>query len=191
MSYLVPGALTLEDSAFGPSFWAWAERSLYEVLGSWVVTTPAPDAKIYFDACSQHHAWRAAAWQERLPPSYLAPAQLGEMTSVGPVPAVERAMAAMAPIEGAAERLAAYVRAVLPHVVVAYGRWRSRCAPSADRPIARTLDRLLADVVADWQEGEAVLQGLLGDPQAVLAASRSASAVESLLAGQGLVPDGW
>ena len=51
--------------------WAWAELSLYEVAGAWVASSLRPSAKIYFDACSQHHAWRAQLWQQLLPAQVL------------------------------------------------------------------------------------------------------------------------
>ena len=51
--------------------WAWAELSLYEVAGAWVASSLRPSSKIYFDACSQHHAWRAQLWQQLLPAQVL------------------------------------------------------------------------------------------------------------------------
>jgi len=47
--------------------WAWAESRLYEVTGSWVASTAWPAAKVWLGSASQHHAWRAQLWHERLP----------------------------------------------------------------------------------------------------------------------------
>jgi hypothetical protein len=68
--------LTIEESARLISGWQWAEARLYEVVGAWAPSALGAAAKIYFDACSQHHAWRARLWEERRRglPTHLVPA---------------------------------------------------------------------------------------------------------------------
>ena len=63
---VAPAALTIEESARQVGAWAWAESQLYEVVGSWVPSTAWPAAKVWLGAASQHHAWRAQLWHERL-----------------------------------------------------------------------------------------------------------------------------
>ena len=171
--------------------WAWAEGSLYEVVGGWVPSTVAPAVKVYFDAVSQHHAWRAHLWQQRLP-ARLVPANAdGSYPDVARAPSTsaEKAMQTLSNLVGDAGRLAVYCRVVLVRAVVAYRYWQRRCSPTSDRPVARVLGQALADVVADWQEGSELLVGLLDGPagaQAAAEVGRLPVEVERLLSGESL-----
>jgi hypothetical protein len=183
--------LTIGESAVLAGAWAWAEGSLYEVVGGWVRSTPGASAKVYFDACSQHHAWRAQLWQERLPARLVATsagaADLSKPFSDG----AAQMMKALSCLEGEVERLAGYCRVVLPRTVVAYRSWQSRCSDASDRPVARALRFATDDATADWERGTALLVELLGSPSATDAVGRAAAAsseVERLLVGEGLAP---
>jgi hypothetical protein len=179
-----PGSwLSVEESARLVSGWALAERRLYEVLGNWVSSVSDPTAKIYFDTCSQHHAWRQHLWEERLPglPAHLVPSYDGTPTAID----------ALAAVEGDVERLSAYCRAVLPRVVVGYRWWQGRCSGSADRPAARALGFALVDVLADWERGSSLLTEYLGGEageQAAAAAADACRQVDRALARQHLLP---
>jgi hypothetical protein len=198
---LGPGAppFTIEQSAGMVGAWAWAERCLFEVVGGWVPSTTGAPPKVYFDACSQHHAWRAELWVDRLParlvPAYAgagAPEPSAELVRPG-TEAASTAMKALAELQGDAERLAAYCRVVLPRAAVAYRAWQRRCSPSSDRPIARVLGLVLTDLVNDWQEGAGVLVALLDGPggeAGAAAAGGASAAIERLLLGPGLAPNG-
>ncbi len=172
-------ALTLQQSVDRCRGWARAEGSLYEAVGSWVASTPEPGPKIYFDACSQHHAWRATLWQQRLP-------EEGARDGAGLSPAATAALSAVAGA-GAAAKLAVYCRVVLARAAIAYGAWRRQCSAASDRPVARALDIAKADVMTDWIEGEELLQGLFSTEQDALDAARAAGEAEALLVGHGLV----
>jgi hypothetical protein len=179
--------------------WAWTESRLYEVTGSWVPSTLWPAAKVWFGSVSQHHAWRARLWHERLPgrlvPAYSATSR--DRAASGLVrpggDGAEAALEALARLHGDGARLAAYCRVILPRTVVAYRSWQRRCTASSDRPVARALALNLVDVVADWQEGSELLADLLDRPggaddlDEVAAAS---AGVERALMGQGLVGQG-
>jgi hypothetical protein len=181
--------LTIEESAALAGAWAWAEASLYEVVGGWVPSTPHPSAKVYFDACSQHHAWRAQLWQDRLPARLAATrAAAGDLArpfSDGAAQLVK----ALSCTEGDVGRLAGYCRVVLPRTVVAYRSWQRRCAGASDRPVARALRFAIDDAVADWEQGAALLVELLATAtgeDAVGRAAEASSELERLLVGQGL-----
>jgi hypothetical protein len=193
-------ASTIEESARVVGAWAWAERRLYELVGAWAPSTTAPPAKIWLASASQHHAWRAQLWQERLAgrlaPAYPgpgAPATGPELDLVRPgSPEAEAALTALAGLDGDGARLGAYCRVILPRTVVAYRSWQRRCTASADRPVARVLALNLVDVVADWQEGSQVLTELLDQPGGAERLSEVAAAstdLERLLVGHGLGPD--
>jgi len=193
--------LRIEELAGLAGSWAWAEGSLYEVVGGWVRSTAHPSAKVYFDACSQHHAWRAQLWQERLPARLVATRtaadDLVKPASDGAVQAVK----ALSCLEGDVERLAAYTRVVLARTVVAYRAWQKRCAGGTDRPVARALRFAIDDALADWEQGAALLVQLLdgshsgdsssgpGGPAAgeeLVRAAEASSELERLLLGGGL-----
>jgi hypothetical protein len=203
---VVAAALSIEQSAHLVGAWAWAEGRLYEVIGSWVPSTVWPAAKVWLGSASQHHAWRAQLWQQRLPgrlvPSYPAAnagapapgttaAPATELVRPGST-AAEAALAALGRLSGDGARLGAYCRVILPRTVVAYRSWQRRCKASSDRPVARVLALNLVDVVADWQEGSEVLTDLLGQPEGADQLNEVAGAsieVERFLAGHGLGPD--
>ncbi|MGC8626547.1 MAG: hypothetical protein ACP5VR_03155 [Acidimicrobiales bacterium] len=171
-------ALRLQQSAARCNSWARAEGDLYEVVGGWVATTAEPGAKIYFDACSQHHAWRAAAWRERFPANEVG---IGGLSRAASTALAQNAQG------GDIERLAVYCRAVLARAVVAYESWREECVASSDGPVIRTLDMVKADVLADWRSGEEILQTLMRAEPDALVAARAVGEAERLLAGQSLV----
>ena len=175
--------LTLAETARLAGAWGWAESRLYEVVGGWVLSTTGPAAKIYFDTCSQHHAWRARLWHERRPglPSQFVPVFAGDG------PAIE----GLSTVGDDAGRLSALCRVVLPRFVVGYRSWQRRCAAVSDQPVARALGFALADVLADWERGCALLQGHLDDDddgRQAAAAADAARHVDRLLAGYGLWP---
>ena len=184
-----PGPLEIEQAALRTGAWAWAETRLYEVLGAWARTASSAPCKLYFDSCSQHHAWRAQLWRDRLP-GRLVQAYPGLSLPqpppglVGPPSrAAEAAMAVLSDLQGDAGRLAAHCRVVLARSAAAYQGWLQDCGPSADRPTARALSMALSDVVADWREGSALLVGLVtdGGEGAVAEAAASTALVERAL----------
>jgi hypothetical protein len=78
-------------------------------------------------------------------------------------------------------RLAVAYRVLLPRLVVAYGRHAGLTTPVADGPVIRTLGHVRPDLLADWAEGEGVLQDLLGTDELVEAAAAAVAAAEVLL----------
>lgn len=169
--------LTIEQSASRASEWAWAEGRLYEVLGAWAKSSERAACKLYFDACSQHHAWRAGLWRERL----AGRPELRREPGRGDV------MAVLAGLEGDAGRLGAYCRVVLARSVVGYRSWQDVCSPSADRPVARALSIAVADVLADWQEGARLLVEMVdeGGEAAAEAVAAGSAGLERSMAGRG------
>jgi hypothetical protein len=168
------------------------------VTGSWVPSTVWPAAKVWLGPASQHHAWRAQLWHERLPgrlvPAY--PATTGDGPGTRLVRpgsgGAEAALEALGHLHGDRASLAAYCRVILPRTVVAYRSWHRRCTASSDRPVARALALNLVDVVTDWQEGSELLADLLDQPGAeeLDEVAGASTGVERLLVGQGLGPGG-
>lgn len=180
---------SLEESARLAGTHVWLERRLFEILGGWVAATPEPEAKLLLDRHSHHHAWRARQWSERLP--VLADVDRDALAAtpdavLGPAVAILAAMPAARPTSPAAltaARLAGVYRFALPRLWASYHRHRSVAGPTGDGSALRTLGIVSADVTADWQEGEALLQNLLVSPEVVAAAAAAVEELEASLLG--------
>jgi hypothetical protein len=166
--------LLLEEAARLAGGHLWAEARLFETLGAWVGSTDEPAVKLLFDRHSQHHAWRAQQWWDRLP--VLAGVERDRLIQP-PAPAAAAAATALASLDEVLPRLAGVYRVALPRLFAAYHRHRLRADPTSDGSAIRTLDLLLPDVASDWREGEVLLQLLLRDPAG---AERAAAAVASM-----------
>ncbi len=177
-------ATNLDESARRAGAHQWAESRLFEVLGGWVPTTAEPEVRLLFDRHSNHCAWRAAQWWDRLP--VLADVDRDELCRA-PSEEAARAVEALRGLEGTVARLAGAHRVAIPRLYVAYGKHRSRTGTVADGSTLRTLGLLLPDLAADWHEGEAVLQDLLaggrGGGGAVREAAAAVTTLEDILSG--------
>ncbi len=180
--------LTMEAAAALAGGHCWIERRLFELLGRWSALTDHPAATLALDRHAQHAAWRAEQWWDRLPVL----AQLDRNSLVDPGrswrallvdPASEASPAGDgASVEGGIGRLAVAYRVLLPRLVVAYDRHARLATPVADGPVIRTLGHVRPDAMADWAEGEAVLQDLLTTGEGAAAAAAAAGAERLLLA---------
>jgi hypothetical protein len=176
--------LTIEESARLVTGWEWVEGRMYEAVGAWARVGLGPGAKIYFDACSQHHAWRARLWEERRPglPSHFVRDHNGAGSAIDDLDHLTDDVG----------RLSAYCRVVLPRILVGYRSWQERCSAAADRPVARALGFALADVVSDWERGSALLTAHLsgdGAESAAISAADASRQLDQSLARRGLWPD--
>jgi hypothetical protein len=172
--------MTLEETARLVGGHRWLETRLFEILGGWVGTTRDLDSKLLLDRHSQHHAWRADQWWDRLP--VLADVDRDALV-VPPSAATAAFTDLLAGQTGAVERLAGAYRVALPRLVGAYQHHRSGANPVSDGAVIRTLDLLLPDVTADWREGELILQQLLVAGAEVDSAAATVAGLErSLLA---------
>lgn len=170
--------MTLDEAARRAGSSSWVESKLFEVLGGWVTSTPEAEAKLLLDRHSQHHAWRAAQWWDRLP-------LLGDVDRDALVAAPSDEVAAMfealAQAEGTVTRLAGAYRVALPRLATCYREQREAASPLSDGAILRVLDIVEPDLWSDWREGESCVQTLLVSGDAAEAAARAVARVESLL----------
>ena len=171
--------LTLEDSARLSGGHCWVERRLFEITGRWVRSTPEPEAKLMLDRHSQHHAWRASQWWDRLP---VLDDVNREALVAPPAEAVSELMDTLALFELTVARLAGLYRVALARVHVSYRSHERLAGPVADGSVLRTLDIVGRDVIRDWTEGEAVLQSLLITRRAVDEGAAAVASLEGLLA---------
>jgi hypothetical protein len=170
--------LLLEEAARWAGGHRWVESRLFEILGGWVSSTDDVDAKLLFDRHSQHHAWRADQWWDRLPvaadvdrPGLVVP----------PSTQVAEVAGAVAALQGIIPRLAGAYRLALPRLVAAYAEHRLKTSPASDEAAIRTLDIVLPDAVADWRDGEVLLQQRLADETQVQLAADTVARLERLL----------
>jgi hypothetical protein len=162
----------LEERARQSGAHCWFEGRMFEILGSWVATTVEPQVKLMVDRHSLHHAWRAAQWEARLSVDTLVAA---------PAVGMERALDALAGMQGTVRRLAGAYRVALPRLAAGYAADAAGASRISDGSVIRTLQTVAADLHADWREGEFALQALLGDRAAVDAASGAVVELEELL----------
>jgi hypothetical protein len=169
---------TLLDAARVLGGYVWLEERLFEILGGWVPEVPEPEAKLLLAGDSQHHAWHASLWRDRLP----ALRELDVDELVAPSrPALSALVAALSASPTTVEKLAGVYRVVLPHQVAAYQRHLDAASAVTDGPTIRALRLVLADELADWRGGEFLLQQALGSAEDVQRASAHQGRLESLL----------
>ena len=176
-------SLTLDESAAMVGGHCWIERRLFEVLGAWGVAAGTPGAVAMLDRHSQHAAWRAAQWWDRLPvlagmdreSLVTAPAGWGELLGLagGHLPAPD----------GDAALLAVVHRVALPRLVARYRYHRREATAVADGPVIRTLAQAGHDARSDWEEGESCLQELVVDGDSLAAASEASRSAEGSFVG--------
>lgn len=176
------------------------ESRLFAALGERVPAVPEAEAKMMLSTHGYHHAWHAELWQSRLPggpeaaagPQSRLDAPMGrgavDGRDLSGRPGREDFWAAWGEPGGAGstiEVLAGTYRVVVPRLVAAYGSHLDRAAPVTDGPVIRVLRLVLADEVADWQEGERLLQGLLRTEEQVERAAAHQARLEAILVGAG------
>ncbi len=173
--------MLLEEAARRAGGHRWVEARLFEILGAWIASTEDVDAKLLFDRHSQHHAWRAEQWWDRLP--VLAGVDRDALV-VAPSPEVAAFAEELAARQGTVPRLAGAYRVALPRLAGAYQEHRLRASPVSDGAAIRTLDLLLPDVVTDWRDGEVLLQQLLTNDVEVFDAADTVRHLERLFIAQ-------
>lgn len=185
---------TAEETPAAPGAWvplvergrwlghqAWLEARVFEVLGRWVQDVPEPEVKLSLAAHSRHHAWHAELLQGHLPAvADIEPAALVVPPNDGLVSALD-AVAKPARPDATVDKLAGFYRVLLPYLVTSYRRALDAASVVADASLARSLRFVVADDVAEWQEGEALLRGLLRTTDDVDAATAHQARVERLI----------
>lgn len=174
--------LPLVDAARLIGHYSWIESRSFEVLGGWVATVPEPAAKLLLDEHARHHAWHAELWWDRLP----------EVAGMGPGPltvpanpSIDGFVAALAAPAPTIERLVGVYRVLHPRLVTAYAAHLEAASPITDGPTIRALTLVLADVLADWRQGEKMIQGLLSSAGEVQRAAAHQAQLEARLVAAG------
>jgi hypothetical protein len=178
-------SLTLHQSAALIGGHCWIERRLFERFGSWVAPLASDRAKLLLDSHSQHAAWRAGQWWDRLPVL----AQLDRDEQVIPDDDWVARIAAAGADQDAdladVGHLAVAYRVLLPRLASRYARHARLATPPADGAVIRTLAQAEADVRADWAEGEFLLEELISSAAHAAAAASAVAETEWPAAGPG------
>jgi hypothetical protein len=171
-------SLTLHQSATLIGGHCWIERRLFERLGSWVAPLASAQAKLLLDSHSQHAAWRAAQWWDRLPVL----AQLDRDEQVAPADDWAAMLAGAGgevdPDLADVSHLAVAYRVLLPRLAARYARHARLASPTADGAVIRTLALVAADVRADWAQGEFLLEELVSSAAHAAAAASAVAETE-------------
>jgi hypothetical protein len=179
-----PSALDLHQASGMLGAYCALERRLFELTGSASAEPEMPaEASVYLDSLSAEHAWHAELWADRLPVVSGIDAEALVVLPEAAAVALE-GVAAGAPLA----RLAALFRVALPRLVASYARHESAASQVSERPTLRALRLVLRDEVEALVTGEALVQGLLGTPEAVEAAARTVANLETGLARAGVFP---
>lgn len=166
---------TLQESAALVGGHCWIERRLFERLGAWSQLADVPAAKVLLDRHAQHAAWRGEQWWDRLP--ILAPVDRDELV-IAPS-GWSQVLAGHRDVATTEALLALAYRVFLPRLSSRYGRHADQAAPVPDAPVIRTLGHVVADVRADWAQGERLTEDLLLDQAAIANASATVAAAEA------------
>jgi hypothetical protein len=176
----LPSNLGVDESARRLGAYTWIEMRLFEVLGGWVATVPELDVKMRLGTHCYHHAWHAELWHKRLPElREMHPERLTAPAS----DLVAEAMDAVAAPQGAdqtIEKLVGVYRVLIPHKIAAYTYHLNNSSTITDAPTIRSLAFVLQDEMADWRDGEMLIQSLLVDDDDVERAAAHQANVEKL-----------
>ncbi|MGH8988932.1 MAG: hypothetical protein ACRDXC_10130 [Acidimicrobiales bacterium] len=176
------GALSLGEAAVRHGAFRWVEQRLFELTGAWAAAPGLPDgARVFCFEQSAAHAWHAELWEARLP--VLAGVDRDQLTRpVGVV--VDPMLAGLAPHRPGGDEavagsrfLVSLARVVLPLLLVSYRRFGARLVPVADGPAIRALRHVISDEEEELCAAEALLDGLVGDPQSAQQAAEWTQAV--------------
>ncbi len=181
----LPGSFTVEESARRVGNYKWIEMRLFEALGGWVATVPELDVKLRLGTHCYHHAWHAELWHKRLP-------ELREMNPERLTkPANDEMVTFMAALTDPTdpsmtiEKLVGVYRVLVPHLMAAYTYHRNNTSTITDAPTIRSLDFAIADDIADWRDGEMLLQSMILTADDVERAARHQAKLETLLVAAG------
>lgn len=175
--------LTLEATAERVGGYQWIEMRCFELLGRWVGDVPEITPKLMLGSHCYHHSWHAELWMQRLP-------ELREMNAgqfvrspSTAVTALFEALGELADPTTTVEKLVGIYRVLIPYKVSAYSEHLAQASVVADAPVIRALSLVVTDELADWREGERVLQQLLTAPPLAQRAAAAQARFESMVCG--------
>lgn len=181
------GFVTLDAGAMLHGAYLWVERSLYRLAGSRATTGALPpEVQAHLFAAGNLHAWRAQLWEVELPALAGTDPETLTRPPGAAVAAVMDATAGVVEASGAAGVLAALYRSFVPRLLVTYRHHLAMLAEPAGQPVARVLRLVLGDTAEELAEGEALLERVLVDEDALSEALDAQRAVDGAAVAGGL-----
>jgi hypothetical protein len=177
----LPLSFGIAETARHIGHYRWVELQIFEALGHWLTITPEHEIKLQLAIHSNHHAWHAELWEQRLP--VLREPTPNELVVPANPEMVEfvTAMAAPTEPEQTLERLVGMYRVLLPRCVAAYTFHLNNTSRVTDASTARALELVLRDDVGQWSDGEMMIQSLLRSDAHVARASAHQARLETLM----------
>jgi hypothetical protein len=169
--------------------YVWAESRLHDVLADWVTVSPEPQVAALFGRHVHLHAWHAKLWRKRLPvlwdrdtTAFVGPADTG-------VSRLFDELAALRDPAMSLERVVAHYKVVVPHLLAAYGEHLEMTDPLTDSPTVRTLQFVIDDGTACWNDGDELLRSMVGSTREGERGADAARRFEELVAAAGGLAD--
>jgi hypothetical protein len=177
----VPLSFGIAETARRIGHYRWVELQIFEALGRWLAITDDDAIKLRLATHSNHHAWHAELWEQRLP--VLREPTPDQLIVPANADLVEFFAALNAPTEPTQtlERLVGMYRVLLPRCVAAYTFHLNNTSRVTDASTARALELVLRDDVEQWRDGEMMIQSLLRSDAHVARASAHQARLETLM----------
>lgn len=159
------GFFGILDNARRIGRYVWAEGRLHDVLADWVTVSPEPKVAAMFGRHVHLHAWHAKLWRKRLPELW----DRDTSDLIGPTDeAVTTLFDELAGLRDAGrslERVVAHYKVIVPHLLAAYGEHLEMADPLTDSPTVRTLQFVIDDCTACWNDGDELLRTMVTSAQ--------------------------
>ena len=168
--------------------WVWLERSVFEVLGAWSVSSVHPRVAVLFGEMSRRHGWHAEVLFGRLPELASVDAESLVLAPGDGTVALMDAVSVRDGDPGAGIdvlRLVGAYRVLLPLLVTGYRAASATVSTIAEPSLGRSLDLIVGDDLDEWVRGEELLRSMLLEPATVDRALRHQLQLEHLALGAG------
>lgn len=136
----------------------WLDERLFEIVGSWITSTPEANLRERLAAHCHRHAAHAALWRERLPQ---ATGVDGAAMVASPHRAIDDALHLLGAPTDTLRRLAGLYRVFVPRLVAAHTFHRHVTNSVTDGPTVDVLDAVVAGSMGQWRDGEMMIETVL------------------------------
>ena len=150
--------------------WVWLERSVFEILGAWSVSSEHPGVAVLFGEMSRRHGWHAEVLCGRLPELASVDAESLVVTPGAGTDALLAAVSAPGAVRSTTTdvlRLVGAYRMLLPVLVTNYRAASTTLSPVAEPSLGRWLEIIVGDDLDEWIRGEDLLRSMLLDAEVV------------------------
>lgn len=183
------GFFGILDNARRIGRYMWVESRLHDVLADWVALSPEPKVTAMMGRHVHLHAWHAKLWRKRLPELW----DRDTSTLVGPaddaVTVLFDELAGLRDPDRSLERVVAHYKVVVPHLLTAYGEHLEMADPLTDSPTVRTLQFVIDDCTACWNDGDELLRSMVTSAHEGERGAAAARRFEELVSAAGGLAD--